>query len=427
MGGFGGTLDTLTGGGQNNSRFTASSANILNPTTVEQANTAYGMTQDALAQQQALARALGAQGTQGMDSQTALTNALQQQMAGNGPNPALAQLAQATGANTQNQAALMAGQRGASGNVGLMARQAAMQGGANQQQAAGQAATLQAQQQLAAQQQLQNLASTQVGQQSGAVNAYNQAAQGEQGNLLNSINSQNNANVGMQSNINNANSGLAQTNANNSAKFTSGALNSAGGALSSLAGGFAHGGMIHENPKLAQVPMKDRMPMPDHIKGMADIYHSNYAFGGPVNEMNSSADLGNPNAIPNVSQVSAPGDKEGDSKKKKAVPEAPTGGPEEIMSGIEADPAALAMVASKGALVPGKAKVKGDSEKNDNVPAMLSPGEVVIPRHVMNSDDPVGNSAKFVEALLKKQGSHGDEEDDFKEALKKAIKSRNKK
>jgi hypothetical protein len=35
-----------------------------------------------------------------------------------------------------------------------------------------------------------------------------------------------------------------------------------------------------------------------------------------------------------------------------------------------------------GSYVPGKAAVDGDSEKNDTVPAMLSPGELVIPRSV---------------------------------------------
>lgn len=35
-----------------------------------------------------------------------------------------------------------------------------------------------------------------------------------------------------------------------------------------------------------------------------------------------------------------------------------------------------------GSYVPGKANVEGDSEENDTVPAMLSPGELVIPRSV---------------------------------------------
>lgn len=57
-----------------------------------------------------------------------------------------------------------------------------------------------------------------------------------------------------------------------------------------------------------------------------------------------------------------------------------------------------------GGKVPGKAEVAGNSYKNDTVSAKLSPGEVVIPRSVMNSDDPVAASAKFVQAVLAKQG-----------------------
>jgi len=40
-----------------------------------------------------------------------------------------------------------------------------------------------------------------------------------------------------------------------------------------------------------------------------------------------------------------------------------------------------------GGYVPGKAKVKGDSPQNDTVPAMLSPGEVVIPRSAANDEE----------------------------------------
>lgn len=41
-----------------------------------------------------------------------------------------------------------------------------------------------------------------------------------------------------------------------------------------------------------------------------------------------------------------------------------------------------------GGSVPGHASVPGDSPKNDTVPARLSPGEVVLPRSVVNSGDP---------------------------------------
>jgi hypothetical protein len=40
-----------------------------------------------------------------------------------------------------------------------------------------------------------------------------------------------------------------------------------------------------------------------------------------------------------------------------------------------------------GGLVPGKAKVEGDSLKNDTVPAMLSPGEIVVPRTAANDEE----------------------------------------
>jgi hypothetical protein len=429
----------LAGGGPNNSRFQAQGVDLQKPATVEQANKTYEEAQAALGQQAALATALQAQGNQGMGSQSALTQALQQQMNGGGPNPAQAQLAQNTAANTANQAALMAGQRGAAGNAGLMARQAAGVGAQNQQAAAGQAATLQAQQQLAAQQQLQALANAQIGQQSGAVNAYNQAAQGEQGNILNSINAQNAASVAMQSNINNANAGMAQTNANNSAKFTGGVLNAVGGAIGGPMGSmFAHGGMVGENPKLAQVAPSNRLP--DHLEHVASIYHSNYALGGPVTNLQVPTETGSPQAIANTSQLG--GDKKGAGASPAGTSPmdmsanpvtgggAMAGGPADAVGAVEADPAMLAMVANKGAMVPGKARVSGDSEKNDTVPALLSPGEVVIPRHVLNSDDPVGNSAKFVKALLEKhQSEHGgkDEHDDFKSALKQAIASRKKK
>lgn len=62
-----------------------------------------------------------------------------------------------------------------------------------------------------------------------------------------------------------------------------------------------------------------------------------------------------------------------------------------------------------GGKVPGQAKVKGDSKENDTVPAMLSPGEIVIPRSI--AKDP--EAAKdFVQAIhdrsSKKAKSYGD-------------------
>lgn len=59
-----------------------------------------------------------------------------------------------------------------------------------------------------------------------------------------------------------------------------------------------------------------------------------------------------------------------------------------------------AMLASRGAMVPGKAKVPGDSKKNDTVPAILSPGEIVIPRS--HASDPE-KAKKFVEQEIAKR------------------------
>lgn len=137
-----------------------------------------------------------AQGIQGAASQ------LQGVANGTGPNPAQAMLNQQTGQNVANQAALMAGQRGAGANAGLIARQAAQQGAATQQQAVGQGATMQAQQQLGAlgqitgaNQALAGVGQGQVAQEQTGVNAL--AQQGAQA-------------TGLQQSQNAQNAGIAQ-------------------------------------------------------------------------------------------------------------------------------------------------------------------------------------------------------------------------
>lgn len=58
-----------------------------------------------------------------------------------------------------------------------------------------------------------------------------------------------------------------------------------------------------------------------------------------------------------------------------------------------------------------------DNEKNDTIPAMLSPGEIVIPRSVVNAPNAPVAAAKFVEALL----ANKDKKDAKKLALKAAL------
>jgi len=206
MGGIGSMLG-LAGGAGGTGFATPQGASLQTPVTTDQANAANQASQDALAQQQAFLQQVQAQN--GLGNQTNVFNQLANIAAGKGPNPAQAQLAQATGANVANQAALMAGQRGANANVGLMARQAAQQGAQTQQQAAGQAASLQAQQSLNALQGMGQLANQQAAQQAAATGAVTGAQQSQQQALLNSIAQANNARVGIQSNINTANAGLA--------------------------------------------------------------------------------------------------------------------------------------------------------------------------------------------------------------------------
>lgn len=236
MGSVGGLLGTA--GGVNGTGMAGpASASVQNPSTTAQANTQYGNANAALAQQQAFTNAVGATGTSGLAAQQNVLGQLQQGAAGQGPNPALAQLNQTTGQNVANQAALMAGQRGASQNVGLIARQAAQQGAATQQQAVGQAATQQAQQQIAYQQALASQANQMVGQNQTAVNANSSATQGEQNNILNGIAGQNNSSVGMQSNINNVNGQLANTTMQGQQAMIGGLMNSGSSLMSSLAEG----------------------------------------------------------------------------------------------------------------------------------------------------------------------------------------------
>lgn len=419
VGNVGGMLG-MGGGSSTGVGFQAQGANLLDPTNQGQLTDAYTAAQSGLSQQQQLASALAAQN--GIQNQSNVYNQLQGVANGQGPNPAMAQLAQTTGANTANQAALMAGQRGSGANVGLLARQAAMQGAANQQNAVGQGATMQANQSLNALGQLGGIAGQQVAQQQTAVQGVNANNLAEQQALLNANQGYNTNQVSMQSNLNTVNQAQAAANAKSASGGLGGLLNAAGtiggsmfgGSLGGMIGGAvgsaisggnssnpgqgqtmmvdagkAKGGLI-ENPKIAQVPVKDRFSgaLAPHLAHVAAIYHPDYfSGGGKVNAMVS------------------PGEGYLPPEKAKAV----AAGKANPMK--EAD------------RIPGKALVKGDSSKNDVVPAKLEEGGIVIPRSVMQAKDPSTAAAKFVEAHIKKHGS-GNEEGDFKSALKKAISNR---
>ncbi len=277
MGGLSGLLGTA--GGASGSGFAAPQG--TNP---QQTNQAYTNTQQGITNQQNFVNQL--QGTQGLANQQAvfgqqqaLAGQLQGVANGTGPNPALAQLNQATGANVANQAALMAGQRGSTANAGLIARQAAQQGAATQQQAVGQGATLQAQQQLAAMQQLQNqqtsmanLAGNQVNQQQAGNTAFNNAALGQQSNLLNIQGNQN---------TNNANlAGTSQSGQSNMLGSLTGALGSAG----SLFGGSSASTGLNSDGSISAVGSGTDLAggATDAGSGLGDLTTMVAASGGQV-------------------------------------------------------------------------------------------------------------------------------------------------
>ncbi len=213
---------------------------------------AQNLSNQDIAQQQAFVnQTMGQNGLGNQASVFAQQQALANQLQGvaNGTsraNPAQAALNQATGQNVATQASLMAGQRGANQNVGLLARQIANQGAQTQQQAVGQSATMQAQQQLAGMNALQqqqasmgNLAANQVGQQQASLAGLNQAAAGNQGNVM-----------GLQANANTVNAQIAQANQKASAGLVGGIL---GGVGNATMPNEAHGGMIHKMADGGQV------------------------------------------------------------------------------------------------------------------------------------------------------------------------------
>jgi hypothetical protein len=259
----------MLGIGGQGSGFQAQGANMA------QANQAQGQVQSGLSQQQQLINALN--GQNGIGNQSQVFNQLQGVANGTGPNPAQAMLNQATGQNVSNQAALMAGQRGASGNVGLESRQAAMQGSGIQQNAAGQAATLQANQSLGALGQEGGIAGQQVANQMGATQNYNTLAQGNQGQLLQSLQGQNAANEG-----------ISATNANNSSQFLTGLIGGAAGSggASSMATALAaaKGGVVSMGD-ITPPRGKNSRVYGDHMGQVHAMYHGgtmDMQTGGPV-------------------------------------------------------------------------------------------------------------------------------------------------
>lgn len=336
--------------------FNANPALVANPFAGSDYANANGLAQQGFAQQQAFLNALQAQGGLGNQSsvfsqQQALANQLGQQAQGQGPNPALAQFNQATGQNVANQAALMAGQRGANANAGLIARQAGMQGANIQQQAAGQSAIMQANQQLAAQQQLAQqqaqmagLANNQVGNQANAISNYGQLGQSQRNSTLQAANQYGANQAGAQGAANSLNASAAAQNASTNKGIIGGLFNAAG-----TIGSMAATGGASAIPAAAS----------------AAVDTAGQSYGTPGTMYAAHGGMVGPQS--HVGKCYAEG-------------------------------------GSVSGVVPGKPLVNRDSLKNDVVDAKLSPGEVVLPLHVMQSKDPAKAAAEFVRQVMAKKG-----------------------
>lgn len=415
MGAVGGLLGL--GGGAGGTGFSTPSG--TNP---GQLQNSYDANQKAMQQQQALLSAI--QGQNGLQNQSNVYNQLQGVVAGQGPNPAQAMLNQSTGANVANQAALMAGQRGASANPGLMARQAAQQGANIQQQAAGQGASMQAQQSLGALGQAGQMAGNMTANQIGQTNANASSQQNEQ-NILQGANTSNNAVQGQ----------LANTTMQGQQGLIGGAMNALGGLFHE--GGqvqkMAEGGVFGPQSMFGQFISQPQASVPSFgssnsgaeslNKGLSSLNSKNKeepnGQGENVNKKQSSPTmtpqgaLAGTNGTVGVSQRSGAGSgirNTGGMPSQGALPMSDQQQMELMKqhSDFNYIPAShggnVGSALKQGGHVPGKAKVEGNSYKNDTVKALLSPGEVVIPRDVMNLKDPVRGAAQFVQAVMAKKG-----------------------
>ncbi len=337
----------------------------------------------------------------GLQGQQNLAGQLQNQANGQGPNPAQALFNQNTNQAIRQNAGLVASQKGL--NAGQAARYAGQNAAMMQGQTAGNAAALNAQQQL--------------------------GAQSELGNVYNSMNSATNE----QSNVN---SGMARNNANNTANTIGGI----GSGLMGMASFLAEGGPVPQ-------PTPTPTPIESAQASMRNAFH--YDSGGMAGyppmgvggwvasqlmgmgnggnyQSEMSTDQGPMAANVNPNQISGMFKHGAQSPIGSTItPATADGGLESAGGGLGsviADSPGIAMAAARGGLikhmekfkkpvvmkesgggVPGKAKVKGDSYSNDTVPAVLSPGEVVITRSVMQSSDPSGNAARFVSAVMAKK------------------------
>ena len=308
------------------------------------------------------------QEAQAFGGENNLASTLTSEANGGGPNLGATQLAAGTAQNVNQVAGQLASQRGI--NPALAQSLASTNQAQANQAGAGQAAAERQQQQLAAQSQLAGVLGT---QQSGGNQLLSTSAQANQ-----SQNATNLQNLTSQEQLNQLTASqnaqqLANAQALNAGQQRQGTADVAGvvgGVVNSVGGLFGTGAQNALSGLLGGTPSSAASPA-----GAVTQSAGSTAWSGGV-----------------VPHYDAGGSVE------------PETGEQEIGQGIGSTIGNIIKAiatASRGGVVPGHAKVPGDSPKNDTIPARVSPGEIIIPREAAKT----ANGAKaFIDSVLKDKG-----------------------
>jgi hypothetical protein len=333
---------------------------------------------------------------QARNNQSDFIRQLQAQMSGQGPSLANMQLQQATNRNISQAMGQAASQRGV--NPALAARLAMNNVASANQQAAMDSGLIRQQEMINAQQQL--------GSQIGAQRQGDLAATDRD---LGARMGKEQLEVQQATGLNNVNQAGYE-----------GAAKRRGEFISNIGSGFMTGGMYEGG--VVPKPTQD----PDKVKAFIASFQGKKKPPKKSDDMGEIMDFNEGGIVPEKSKTRAAQESiasESKAETKKAGAPQLTGhagagqavgkGLGKLVSALKGKPQGVgdaninptAMVtANEGGEVPGRAVTKGDSPKNDFVLALLSPGEIVIPRTASESKE---KAKRFVDQLLDKKYKGG--------------------
>lgn len=345
--------------------------------------------------------------------QQALAGQLQQTATGQGPSASQTMLAQAQQNNNAATLGAATGNRGI--NQGMALRNAQQGNAAANQQANAQG--------IAARQQEQQTA---TGQLAGTLNSMGNNNTAQQGLIS-----------GAAANANNTNASIAYGNQQQGSKMVGGVLNGVSGAASALSGSSGsaayRGGMIQNfdqggmsmpqmgsqfGPQATQAPQLMQQPNTGGSAGLTQP-----ALGSSFTGQTSAPTLwdtpqpssGSNKAASAAAFFGGVGDSMNQGNSGFGIPQVGSATKSNSNSGasmVSNGKALASMMAYRGGQmsmksggkVPGQPITPGNNPKNDTVPAMLSPKEIVIPNSITQGKDAPEAAKRFVAAILAKQG-----------------------